>query len=125
MIISLIVALDDNGAIGLDGTLPWYNPEDLQWFKEYTMGKTLVCGHRTYQTLPDLPGRAVINQGRQTPEEIIADWTGVEELVVIGGRETYLQWRQHVDRFLISRIHGEYEADVFLKEFQLWENPNE
>lgn len=125
MIISLIVALDDNGAIGLDGTLPWHDPEDLQWFKAMTMGKTLVCGHRTYQTLPNLPGRAVINQGRQCPEEVIADWTGVEELMVIGGRNTYLQWLPHVDRFYISRIRGEHEADTFLPEFVLWREENE
>ena len=100
MAVSLIVALDDSGAIGYQDGLPWpKNSEDLKWFREITMGKVCIVGHQTNKTLPDLPGRTVVIMPRgMTPEQMIKVWEG-EELVVIGGAKTYRQWLPYVDRF--------------------------
>lgn len=124
MIISLIAALDDKGGIGFRGGLPWpKNSADLAWFKEVTMGKTLIVGHNTYKTLPPLPGRTlrILNRD-EDPVHIIAELAldDVEEAVVIGGAKTYRTWLPYVDRFYISRIRGEFESDTTCEELKLW-----
>lgn len=125
MIISLICALDDKGGIGYKGGLPWpKNSADLAWFKQVTMGKTLLVGHNTYKTLPPLPGRTirVLNRDEE-PVHVIAELAsaGVEEAVVIGGAKTYRTWLPYVDRFYISRIRGKFESDTYCEELKLWE----
>lgn len=124
MIISLIAALDDKGGVGFKGGLPWpKNSADLKWFKEVTMGKTLIVGHNTFETLPPLPGRNIRVVSRDDePVHIIAGLAldGVEEAVVIGGSKTYRKWLPYVDRFYISRIRGEFESDTYCKELKLW-----
>ena len=55
--IYLIAAVGRQGQIGLNGRLPWRHPEDLQWFKEQTMGKVVVCGFNTAEHLPPSPAR--------------------------------------------------------------------
>ena len=124
MIISLIAALDDKGGIGFKGTLPWpKNSADLKWFKEVTLGKTVIVGHNTYKTLPPLPGRTILVLDRDvTPAHVIAELAlaDVEEAVVIGGAKTYRTWLPYVDRFYISRIRGEFESDTYCEELKLW-----
>lgn len=87
------------------------------------MGKTLIVGHNTFETLPPLPGRTlrVLNRGEEPVdviEELVA--AGVEEAVVMGGAKTYRTWLHYVDRFYISRIRGKFEADTHCKELKLW-----
>ena len=124
MVISLICALDDKGGIGFKGGLPWpRNSEDLKWFKDVTMGKTLIVGHNTYEKLPPLPGRTlrVLERGEEPTcviDELVS--AGVEEAVIIGGAKTYRQWLMYVDRFYIGRIRGVFEADTYCKELKLW-----
>ena len=124
MITSLIAALDDNGGIGYKGGLPWpHNSEDLKWFREVTMGKTVIVGHNTYEKLPPLPGRAIrVLERDEEPVQVIASLTssGVEEAVVIGGAQTYRTWLPYVDRFYIARIRGEFESDTYCGELKLW-----
>lgn len=124
MIISLIAALDDKGGVGFKGGLPWpKNSADLKWFKEVTMGKTLIVGHNTFETLPPLPGRNIRVVSRDDePVHIIAGLAldGVEEAVVIGGSKTYRKWLPYVDRFYIGRIRGEFESDTYCEELKLW-----
>ena len=124
MIISLICALDDKGGIGFRGGLPWpHNSADLKWFREVTLGKTLIVGYNTFMTLPPLPDRSVRVLSRNCePTRVIDELVsaGVEEAVVIGGAKTYRQWLPYVDRFYISRIRGEYEADTYCEELKLW-----
>ena len=124
MIISLIAALDDKGGIGFKGGLPWpKNSADLKWFKEVTMGKTLIVGHNTFETLPPLPGRNIRVISRDDePVHIIAGLAldDVEEAVVIGGAKTYRTWLPYVDRFYIGRIRGEFESDTYCEELKLW-----
>ena len=124
MIISLIAALDDKGGIGFKGGLPWpKNSADLKWFKEVTMGKTLIVGHNTFETLPPLPGRNIrVISRNDEPVHIIAGLAldDVEEAVVIGGAKTYRTWLPYVDRFYIGRIRGEFESDTYCEELKLW-----
>lgn len=124
MIISLIAALDDKGGIGFKGGLPWpKNSADLKWFKEVTMGKTLIVGYNTFETLPPLPGRTIrVLKRDYEPVHVIVDLISadVEEAVVIGGAKTYRTWLPYVDRFYISRIRGEFESDTYCEELKLW-----
>ncbi len=105
MKISLIAAMDRNFAIGKDGTLPWHLPDDLKRFKALTVGKPILMGRKTAQSLGRaLPGRLnlVLTRSGQVPfdgmqaaaslEEAhaIAAETGASELCVIGGGEIYV-----------------------------------
>ena len=68
-----IAAMDENRGIGIDGKIPWHIPQDFKWFKEFTMGKNLVVGHSTFQTLPPLKGRNIYFISRpkaKTPDDI-------------------------------------------------------
>jgi len=61
--LSIVVAMDRGGVIGRDGKLPWYLPNDLQYFKRITMGKPIVMGRKTHESIGrPLPGRANIEQ---------------------------------------------------------------
>src|ERR1700689_2662698 len=100
--ISLVVAVADNGVIGLDGRLPWHLPNDLKHFKAVTMGKAILMGRRTFQSIgKPLPGRRnlMLSRGRESAmagvetvrsleqaRELIGD---AAELCVIGGAALY------------------------------------
>lgn len=117
--IEAIIALDDKGGIGINDGLPWpHNAEDMKWFRSLTIGKVCVVGYKTAATLPELKDRKVIVMGRdETPADLIEIYP---DLIVTGGKKTYLQWLQYIDRFHIARIRGEFEADTFLKEWAVW-----
>ena len=53
MIISIVVAVGENGVIGRDGSLPWHIPGDLKLFKQITMGKPIIMGRKTWESLPE------------------------------------------------------------------------
>jgi dihydrofolate reductase len=96
-----VAAMATNRVIGADGKIPWHLPEDLRWFKELTMGGTLLMGRVTYDSIGrPLPGRKTIilsrQDGLQVPGvEVIRDLSrlrGVEtqgEIFVVGGAEVY------------------------------------
>jgi dihydrofolate reductase len=77
MRVSAVVAASDNGVIGCDGGLPWHVSSDLKLFKEITLGKPIIMGRRTWQSLPrkPLPGRRniVITQERRRLQSSVAD----------------------------------------------------
>lgn len=114
--INLIAAVGNRGQLGLEGNLPWYNPEDLAWFKALTMGQTLVVGHRTAQTLPPLPGRTLLVMERDMDPAAMKKQAEREgkDLWIIGGAATYERWMPHVDRFFIARIDYDGPADTWL-----------
>ena len=102
MKISLIAALDRNHAIGRDGAMPWYLPDDLKRFKALTLGKTVLMGRKTALAIGRaLPGRVnlVLTRGDRAPfdeqrvvhslDEAIAIAKEAGELAVIGGGEVY------------------------------------
>ena len=135
MRVSAVVAASDNGVIGKDGGLPWHVSSDLKLFKELTMGKPMIMGRRTWESLPKkpLPGRRNIVVTRN-PEyeaegaevagsvaEALALCKGEPEVSIIGGGEVYTRALDRTDRYYLTRIHLEVEGDTFLPELPVGE----
>ena len=133
MKVSLIAAMDRGFAIGKDGVLPWYLPDDLKRFKVLTVGKPILMGRKTAQSLGRaLPGRLnlVLTRSGQVPYDgmqsvasheearIIAAEAGAGELCVIGGGEIYvltLPIATHLHlTFVDTEVSG---ADAFFPRF--------
>ncbi|MCZ6719671.1 MAG: dihydrofolate reductase [Gammaproteobacteria bacterium] len=125
MIISIVVAMDENCVIGANGALPWHLPADLQHFRSITMGKPIVMGRRTHQAIGRaLPGRKniVVTRDRdfQAPgsvivrslEEAFVEAGQVDEVMVIGGAELYAQTLVHADRIYLTEVHADVGGDV-------------
>lgn len=126
--IALVVAVARNGVIGAGGDLVWRISDDLKWFKKVTMGKPIVMGRKTYESIgKPLPGRANIVITRNpdyAPEGVFAVQTveaaldlarvqGAEEICVIGGGEIYAQTLPIADRIYLTRVDAAPEGDVF------------
>jgi dihydrofolate reductase len=119
VIVALIAAVAENGVIGRDGGLPWRLPADLRRFKALTLGKPVIMGRRTWQSIGrPLPGRRNIVVSRDpdfTAEgvEVVASLDAaldrvadVEEAMVIGGGEIYVQALPRADRLHITHVHA-------------------
>ena len=132
MIISIIAAIGKNREIGLNNDLIWKISEDLQNFKKITMGKHLVLGRRTYQSIgKSLVGRKIIvltsDPYFQAPgckvatsiDEAIfyAKQAGEQELMICGGAKVYKDFLPKAQRMYLSRVEYEGEADTFFPEF--------
>jgi dihydrofolate reductase len=132
MIISLVVAVADNGVIGRDGTLPWRISADLKTFRRLTMGKPLIMGRRTFQSLKKpLDGRDNIvvtrNAGYHPQGTIIAhDFAsaleaaracamqrGVDEIAVIGGTTVFAAALPLAHRIYKTEVHASPTGDAF------------
>jgi dihydrofolate reductase len=124
--ISLIVAASTNNAIGIGGDLPWRLSDDLKRFKAVTMGKPIIMGRKTWDSIGrPLPGRQNIVVTRQ-PEfsaegcdvvasvaEAVAIAGDVDEVMVIGGSQIYELALPSADRIYLTRVHAEVEGDAF------------
>ena len=111
--IRAIVAMGRQGQLGLNGVLPWNNPEDLAHFKRRTMeGGVLVAGWRTLQTLPTLVGRSVLLDDTRLTVPQMIDRMG-SDLWIIGGAKTYNRWAPWVQVWDISRVDYQGPADCF------------
>jgi dihydrofolate reductase len=135
--ISIIVAVSDDWAIGKDNELLWHIPEDLKRFKRLTTGRTVIMGKKTWYSLPKrpLPGRRnivltdipdEIVEGSETIyslEEAINKCPVEEEAFVIGGGSIYRQFMPMADRLYITHVHKKAPADVYFPEIDLkiWE----
>ena len=138
MKISLIVAVSRNGAIGLNNQLPWYLPEDLKYFKSVTMGKPLIMGRKTFDSIGrPLPGRANIVLTRdpqwtsdgvkvvQSVEqalvagEIACETADVDEIMVIGGEQIYRMTIDLADRIYLTQVDTDAEGDAFFPDIDL------
>jgi dihydrofolate reductase len=128
--LSIIAALADNGVIGRDGSLPWHLPDDLRRFKALTMGRPILMGRRTFESIGrSLPGRRnlVLTRGaRSFPEGIepvdslaaaLARCAGAVEICVIGGAEVYAQVLPLATRLELTRVHTEARGEVRFPEF--------
>jgi dihydrofolate reductase len=124
-VITLIVAVADNGVIGRDNTLPWHLPEDLKRFKRLTMGKPIVMGRKTYESIgKPLPGRhnIVVTRDANYHREgitVVHDAGAalraagpVPEVMVIGGAELFRALLPRAGRLHLTRVHGNIEGDV-------------
>ena len=120
--ITLIVARADNGIIGKDGTLPWHLPADLKRFKALTMGKPMIMGRKTFESLPGiLPGRQhiVLTRTNWTAQaaDIAHDVEGAlalagNEAFVIGGAEIFALFEPHADAFELTEVHHDAKGDT-------------
>ena len=128
--IILIYARAANGVIGKDGTLPWHLPADLKRFKALTMGKPMIMGRKTFESLPGiLPGRRHIVLTRResweceggeiahSVDEALAmarESEEASEVAIIGGAAIYDVFLPLADRVEITEIHADYEGDTLM-----------
>ncbi len=126
--IALIAAMDENNTIGKGNDLPWHYPEDLAYFKRKTLGKKVLMGRKTYESIlmklgRPLPKRENIVLSRTLPEKegirVIRDLPSYlerfpkeETLFVIGGRSVYEAALPFADRLYITHIAAGHEGDV-------------
>ena len=124
--ISYVVAVSKNGVIGREGGLPWHIYSDLKRFREITMGKPVVMGRKTWESLPrkPLPGRRNIVITRQkdfapegaevaaTPEQALRLVGDAAEVAVIGGGEIYRLFWPVVDRLYLTEVELEVAGDT-------------
>ena len=120
--LTLIVARADNGVIGRDGKLPWHLPADLKRFKALTLGKPMIMGRKTFQSLPGLlPGRQhiVLTRGNWSAEgaEIAPDVASAvamagDEAFVIGGAEVFGLFEPLADRWELTEVHEDALGDT-------------
>ena len=131
MQLSIVAAIADNGVIGIDNRIPWHLPEDLQNFRAITMGKPILMGRKTFDSLGKvLPGRENIVISRtygfspkdcvifKTVEEAMNEYRSARELMVIGGASIYEQLLPSADRLYLTKIHGAYEGDTYFPELK-------
>lgn len=124
--ITIVVAADEEGGIGLAGGLPWHLPADLRRFKALTMGKPIVMGRRTWDSIGrPLPGRRsiVVSRDRDLSIEGVTvvhsfaaaiDAAGsAAEACVIGGAEIFQQALPGASRIELTRVHAHVAADTF------------
>ena len=135
MNISIVVAASENNVIGDRGRLPWHLPEDLRRFKEITLGKPIVMGRATWDSIGRaLPGRRnlVISrnpnfkpQGGElagSVEDAIRIAGDCDELMVIGGGQIYKRFLPLADRIYLTRVRANIEGDTLFPEldFDEW-----
>lgn len=131
--ISLIVAHDENRVIGYQNDLPWYLPGDLKYFKEMTMGKPMIMGRKTYDSIGrPLPGRRniVITRNEHfaaegtevvgSLEEALALVEGEEEVMIIGGAQIFEQSMAIADRLYITFINHSFKGDTYFPSYSDW-----
>ena len=134
--ISIIVAIAENYAIGKNNDLLWHLPNDLKRFKELTTGHKIIMGKNTYLSLPKrpLPNRENIVitdvngelfEGATTVYAIdgaAALITGNEEAFIIGGGMVYRQFLPLANRLYLTKVHCAFDADIFFPEldWSLW-----
>jgi dihydrofolate reductase len=128
--LAMIVAMAQNRVIGRNNQLPWHLPNDLKYFKTTTMGKPVIMGRKTFQSIGrPLPGRTNIvvsrdhtfnaegvwvaqsvEQALQWAEEAAID-QGVAEMMVIGGAQIYAELLPRVERLYLTQVQAEVEGD--------------
>ena len=139
-----ILAMAQNRVIGKNGGLPWPSiKEDFKWFKEFTMGGTLIVGKNTFDTLPLLKNREclvltrpvedldayitnqyLVNNNSMTGQLITM--TDIESysqfrkdyLIVAGGAKTYIKLLPYITEFYVTHVNGKYDGDTFMPEFE-------
>jgi len=136
--VSLIWAMADNGVIGLDNGLPWRLPVDMKHFMTTTLGKPVVMGRKTLESMKSpLPGRSNIvltrdpswqRDGVQVVRDLPAAMAlaeqqglidGVDEAMVIGGAEIYALALPIAERLYVTRVHAQPAGDVYFPPIDL------
>lgn len=133
--VAMIVAAAKNGVIGLNNQMPWHLPEDLKYFRRVTMGKPVIMGRKTFESIgKPLPGRLNIVISRQKdlalPEGVVlqssvedaicyakqyAEERGVNEVMVIGGEQIYRACMPIADTLYLTQVEAEPEGDAWFE----------
>ncbi|MCL6606255.1 MAG: dihydrofolate reductase [Paenibacillus sp.] len=136
MSISMIWAMGSNGVIGKNNDMPWHLPRDFAFFKAETLGKRMLMGRKTWDSLGGKPlknrtsliitrdttfhpeGAEVVH----TVEEALNEGRKTDELMVIGGAEIYRMMLPYADKLIVTRIDEEFEGDTFFPnvDWSLW-----
>jgi dihydrofolate reductase len=130
-IISLVAAMSTNRIIGINNSLPWNIPEELQYFKKITMGKPIIMGRKTFDAIGRrlLPGRHTIVLTKDSDlighgfsvahsiDEAINLATQVPEIMVIGGAGVFKEFMPLARRLYLSIIPQEYDGDAYFPEY--------
>jgi len=129
--LTIIVAVDRNGAIGMGGTIPWNAPEDLRSFQKETLGGAVIMGRRTWSSLPHRPLKGRLNCVVSTDETcadlVFTSFTsalkhaydrGYSRTYAIGGAGIYKEALRSAERIMITRVDLAIEAaDTWFPEF--------
>lgn len=129
--ITMIAAIGPNNELGKDNKLLWDLPEDLKFFRQQTMGKPIIMGKRTLDSLPRLlPGRLhlVLTHQELEPNDQIKVFRDVDsllefvetldqEVMVIGGAQVYKQMLDLSDKMLLTEVEAQADADVYFPAF--------
>jgi dihydrofolate reductase len=137
--ISIIVALSKNKVIGKDNKLPWKLPADLKRFKELTLGKPVIMGRKTFESI----GKPLANRlnivltsdknfkaegviAVHSREEAVKAAGNAEEIMVIGGASVYKEFLPLAQRIYLTVVSAEFEGDAFFPDFDLdaWKTVN-
>ncbi len=133
--ISLIAAMAEDRAIGIENRLPWKLPADMKWFRRHTLGKPIIMGRKTFESfggrpLPertnivithDMTYRAEGAVVVHSIEQAIEAAGDVDEVMIIGGESFYGQMLPHAERFYITLVHSKFDADAWFPEFD-WDD---
>ena len=130
MKISIIVAMDRNHVIGSEGDLPWHISSDLQNFKKITMGKPIIMGRKTHESIGrPLPGRENIILTRDKDyqaegctvlnslDEVIEHCKDIDEIMITGGSEIYQLALDKASKLYLTEVHTEIDGDTHFPEF--------
>lgn len=126
MLISLIAAMADNGVIGKDGKMPWHLPEDLRYFKAQTLGKPVIMGRKTWESIgakplpgrdnfvisrnPDYNAEGAIVVGSLDEALSLVEWA--DEVMIAGGGQIYAEALALADRLYLTEVHIETDGDA-------------
>lgn len=130
MTLALIVATDERGLIGKDNDLPWYLSADLQYFRKVTMGKPIIMGRNTYESigraLPDrhnivitkkkifkAEGCTIVN----STEQALLAAADAQEVIIMGGASLYAQLLPQADKLYLTLVHAKLEGDTWFPEW--------
>lgn len=129
MIVTAVVAIAENRAIGKNNELLWHLPKDLKHFKEITKGHTIIMGRKTFDSIgKPLPHRRNIVITRRkdleiegaevvgSVDEALAGCTADDEVFIVGGAEIYKLAMPKMDRIYLTTVHASYDADVYFPE---------
>jgi dihydrofolate reductase len=133
MIVSIVVAIAENYAIGKNNQLLWHMPADLKHFKNITTGHTVIMGRKTYDSVgKPLPNRRNIIITRRdisidgcevvkSIEEALALCANEDEVFIVGGAEIYKLAMSKTDRIYLTIIHHSFDADTLFPEIDYME----
>ena len=136
-LLAFVVAMDKNRLIGADNRLPWRLPDDMKWFRQVTLGKPVIMGRKTYESIPPkfrpLPERVnvvvtrqldYVAEGAIVVHSIAEALTAVApqpEIIIAGGSQLYEQLLPQADRLYLTLVDGEFGGDAYFPAFD-WDD---